>query len=252
MQQSEHINELAAALAKAQGQMQPAKMEATNPFLKNKYADLGSVIQASRAALSANGLSFTQHPAIEDGRVSITTSLMHASGQWQTSTISLPIGEEKGLSLAQSMGKVVTYLRRYSLSAILGIYADEDTDGNDLRPAKPAQPKPTTVHAAYQSAVQALDQVEAEIKSPRQPVPTFIMDRAEAEAERASDGTPYGEIDSADLEGRLHGIAKGLNKPGLTVEQKEQYKRKSMAISVILQARAEEDEAARQAMNEGE
>lgn len=243
MQQSEQINELAAALAKAQGQMYPAKMEATNPFLHNKYADLGSVIQAARAALAANGLSFTQHPAIEDGRVSITTSLMHASGQWQTSTISLPIGEEKGLSLAQSMGKVVTYLRRYSLSAILGIYADEDTDGND-EPRKVAKPAP----ARPAPATQTPDEPPA----PRLPVPTFIMSREEAEAETASDGTPYGEIDSAALEGRLHGIAKGMNKPGLTLEQKEQYKRKSQAISVILQAREAEDEAARQAMNEGE
>jgi hypothetical protein len=152
---SEQINELALALSKAQGQMLPAKMDAENPFLHNKYADLGSVIQAARKPLSDNGLSFTQHPTIEAGRVSVCTILMHSSGQWVESVIDLPIGEEKGLSLAQSMGKVVTYLRRYSLSAILGIYADEDTDGNESqsqrtngKPQSQSRPQPAPAVAA--------------------------------------------------------------------------------------------------------
>jgi len=141
---SESIKELAAALAKAQGVMTPAKMDAVNPFLKNKYADLGSVIQATRPALMANGLSITQHPAVENECVTLTTRLMHASGEWIESSMTLPIGDEKGISLAQSMGKLVTYLRRYSLSSILGVYADEDTDGDGAgkKSEKKADSKP--------------------------------------------------------------------------------------------------------------
>lgn len=85
----------------------------------------------------------------------------------------------------------------------------------------------------------------------RLPVPTFVMSREEAEAETASDGTPYGQIDSAELENRQHGITKGLKQEGLTIEQKEIYKRKSMAISVILEAREAEDAAASVEMNVG-
>lgn len=149
MNHSESIKELAAALAKAQGAMNAAKMDAVNPFLKNHYADLGSVILAARQPMSANGLSFTQMPSISEGAVTVTTLLLHSSGEWIESAITLPLGESRGLSLAQSMGAIITYLRRYSLSAILGIYADEDTDGNESNKAaakpngaKPEQPSP--------------------------------------------------------------------------------------------------------------
>jgi len=131
MNKSDSIGNLAAALALAQGAMAPAKMDATNPFLKNKYADLGSVIQAAKGPLTLNGLSYTQHPSIEAETITVTTLLMHKSGEWIESAITLPIEDKKGLSQAQAMGAVITYLRRYSLSAILGVYADEDTDGND-------------------------------------------------------------------------------------------------------------------------
>jgi phage recombination protein Bet len=87
-------------------------------------------------------------------------------------------------------------------------------------------------------------------KVTRQPVPTFKMTRDEAEAETTKEGVRYGDLDSSDLEAREHGIAAGLRQPGLTLENKENLKRKSMAISVILQAREAEDEASRQAMNE--
>lgn len=140
---SESVKELAAALAKAQGSMHPAKMDSTNPFLKNKYADLGSVIQAAQASLTANGLSYSQHPALADNQLTITTLLMHASGEWIESELTLGVSEVKGLSAAQAMGSVITYLRRYSLAAILGVYADEDTDGNDKKTEAKQQRQPT-------------------------------------------------------------------------------------------------------------
>ena len=56
MNKSESIKELAGALSKAQGAMTAAKMDSVNPFFKSKYADLGSVIQASKSTLAANGL----------------------------------------------------------------------------------------------------------------------------------------------------------------------------------------------------
>ena len=68
---------------------------------------------------------------------------MHASGEWIESSMTLPIGDGKGISTAQSMGSIITYLRRYSLSSILGVYADEDTDGDSAgkKIEKKAEPK---------------------------------------------------------------------------------------------------------------
>jgi len=137
---SELINELAAALSKAQGEFRAAKMDAINPFLKNHYADLGSIIKAAKPALAKYGLAVTQ-PASTDGMsVTVTTMLMHESGQWMASDMTLPLGEEKGRNMAQAAGTIITYLRRYSLSAMVGIYADEDTDGEKPKAATPQAP----------------------------------------------------------------------------------------------------------------
>lgn len=130
MSQSQQLDALSAALVKAQGEFLPAKFNATNPFLKNRYADLGSVIEASKEVLSRNGLAVSQGVYGVGGEVGVETLLVHSSGQWISTKVSMPIGEEKGKSAAQVAGSIVTYLRRYSLAAILGIYADEDNDGN--------------------------------------------------------------------------------------------------------------------------
>ena len=126
MQQSPEINKLAAALAKAQGQMDGAKKDSSNPHFKSKYADLSSVWDACRAALSSNGLAVIQMPGeCVDGRVAMTTTLTHASGQWMRETLTIPLQKVD----AQGYGSATTYARRYALAAFVGI-APEDDDGN--------------------------------------------------------------------------------------------------------------------------
>ena len=131
MTTSPNIGALAAALSKAQGEMKPAAMNATNPFLKNKYADLGSIVEAARDVLKTNGLAYTQLVGGTGEVVSLTTILMHSSGEWVETLVVMPLAEAKGKSLVQEAGSIITYLRRYCLAAILGVYADEDADGND-------------------------------------------------------------------------------------------------------------------------
>jgi len=146
MNKSESIKELAAALGKAQAQMPAVQMNAVNPFLKNKYADLGAIIATAKPILAKHGLSVSQLPTSVGDQVGVTTMLMHESGEWLSTEMSLSVGDEKGKSSAQVAGSVITYLRRYSLASMLGMYADEDGDGNAPKPqaqAKPqAKPKP--------------------------------------------------------------------------------------------------------------
>lgn len=153
MKTSEHINELANALGNLQAELQPAQMNATNPFLKNKYADLNSIVNASQHLLSKYGLAYVQMPTTPPNgelAIALTTRLMHTSGQWIEDTFVMPIPtEEKGKSIMQVAGSAITYARRYALSAMLGIVADEDSDGNypTGKPLKnvPNKPEPTTV-----------------------------------------------------------------------------------------------------------
>jgi len=142
MTKSESITNLATALAKAQAEMPVAVFDATNPFLKSKYASLGAVIQASRPILAKHKLSLVQFPISDGGsatgqgeRIGVESMLTHESGEFVAERIVIPLTEEKGKSKVQSAGSTLTYLRRYSWASILGMYSDEDSDGVAAPPA---------------------------------------------------------------------------------------------------------------------
>jgi hypothetical protein len=122
---SEQVNEIAAALAKAQSVITGAVKDKTNPHFKNDYADLASVWDACRKPLTDNGLSVAQTAATEDGRVGVTTILLHSSGQWIRDTLVMKPTKDD----PQGVGSCITYARRYALAAIVGV-APEDDDGN--------------------------------------------------------------------------------------------------------------------------
>lgn len=127
MSQSELINELATALSKAQGEMPAAVKDKVNPFFKSSYADLGNVWDAARPVLSKYGLCVIQTTDFvpERNQIMLVTTLVHTSGQWVKSY--LPLNPAKNDS--QGVGAAITYLRRYSLSAIVGVVCDDDDDG---------------------------------------------------------------------------------------------------------------------------
>jgi hypothetical protein len=141
--QSENINEVASALAKAQGKIVTAKKDKKNPFFKSSYADLSSVWDACRSALSDNGIAVIQSINTPDNKpMELVTILAHSSGQWFRSQ--MPIITTK--NDPQSLGSALTYYRRYALAAIVGVAAsDDDDDGNiasDRSEQKKYDPKP--------------------------------------------------------------------------------------------------------------
>ena len=146
MTKSESITNLAAALAKAQAEMPVAVFDATNPFLKNKYASLGAVIQASRPILAKHKLSLVQFPISDTTSIGVESILTHESGEFVSERIVIPLTEERGKSKVQAAGSTLTYLRRYSWASILGMYSDEDSDGGSATghhsPVQAFQPKP--------------------------------------------------------------------------------------------------------------
>jgi hypothetical protein len=125
MQTSEQINEISAALSKAQGSIEGALKDSKNPFFKSDYADLASVIRARRQAFAENGLCLVQSLSTDHEKVYITTMLCHSSGQWFKDTVGvIPLDWKP-----QTIGTLTTYLRRYSDAAFSGI-AQIDDDGN--------------------------------------------------------------------------------------------------------------------------
>jgi hypothetical protein len=128
MMQSESIANLADALSTVQGKLTHAKKDSANPFFKSKYADLESVWDACRDLLAHNGLAVAQFPGTYsdlDKSMSLTTILMHGSGEWISQEMSVPVSKVD----PQGAGSALTYMRRYALAAVIGVVQADD-DGN--------------------------------------------------------------------------------------------------------------------------
>jgi hypothetical protein len=138
MKTSETITSIAPALLQAQKTITFAGKNARNPHFKNTYADLVAVIDAVKEALNNEGIIYMQTPSpSETGILALTTRLIHAeSGEFieDTGTCPLPKSDPQGY------GSAITYMRRYSLASICGLYQDDD-DGEG------AKAKPTDANA---------------------------------------------------------------------------------------------------------
>ena len=137
MNKSESIKELAAALAKFQGEVNnpqnstTVKVKTDKGSYSYRYAKLDEVLNIVRPLLSKNGLSIVQIPTTVDNQISISTMLLHSSGEWLELE---PITLKMDKASAQGAGGAITYARRYALSAALGIASEDDDDANGIEP----------------------------------------------------------------------------------------------------------------------
>ena len=125
MRQSEELDQLFTALALAQGEIEDALKDNTNPHFKSRYADLASVRAAYRGPFSKHGLALVQLPTTNGPKVSVQTILSHKSGQFIAETLDA----SAAANTPQAIGSTITYLRRYSAMGFAGIAPDDD-DGN--------------------------------------------------------------------------------------------------------------------------
>lgn len=134
MSMSTPESKLAAALSAFLGDVKDPALDGVNPHFRSKYASLPGVLQAVRPLLAKHKLAVTQAPEIRDGKLVMLTRLMHADGEVIDSAMPLP--ESTNM---QALGSAMTYARRYSLTALLGVAGDEDDDGNASTPAPPTK-----------------------------------------------------------------------------------------------------------------
>lgn len=161
MRTSEQINELAAALAKAQAEMKNARLNKVNPHFKSRYADLAEIRDTVTPALAKNGIAAVHGMDTAENSIQVVTRLIHSSGQWIESRF--PIAYDK----PQTMGSAITYGRRYNLSAIVNIAADDDDDANAAndKPAtapetKKAYERSGIVRAEFERLQKGIHQIE--------------------------------------------------------------------------------------------
>lgn len=180
---SDSINELAGALAQAQGEIETAKKDRMNTFFSAKYATLSASWDACRAALSKNGIAVIQCPidGADETRIGLVTTVVHKSGQWMRSEISAPVmpqvtkTDPVGKRTPQSVGSAITYLRRYALQAMVGVSSDDDdgaaasgtTHANNAQAQQPQGPSVAdqdALEATYVDAIKSL-KTPAEFKA---------------------------------------------------------------------------------------
>jgi hypothetical protein len=123
---SDEIKELATALSKAQAEFETAPLNKVNPYFKSSYADLASIVAASRPALTKHGLSVTQEVSnMDDGSLWLITELMHASGQWKLSKFRMVPPKND----IQAISSYNTYCKRMCYASLVGVVVgDEDDD----------------------------------------------------------------------------------------------------------------------------
>lgn len=155
------LNELFGALAKAQDMMDCAYESSDNPFFKSRYASFSEIVRASRPSLTANGLAVLQRViTLADGSMLLHTVLGHTSGQYIDSTMRInpPKADVQGI------GSYITYLKRYSYAALVGVCtANEDDDGEGAM-ARTQQQKQSNGNDASASGVITKGQLESLLK----------------------------------------------------------------------------------------
>lgn len=128
MQKSDSIKNISIALSKLQGEVKDT-LKGKKGYGYN-YATLEAILKDNRPLLSKQGLSFIQSEEFnEQGTIQTVVGLLtHESGEWIETTSSAPFQQLKGMNSFQSAGAGFTYLRRYNLSAALGVSSDDDID----------------------------------------------------------------------------------------------------------------------------
>jgi hypothetical protein len=142
MRNSENINELAAALSKAQAQMRPAAKDLANSHFKNRYSTITAVWEVVREPITANGLTIWQDITTCDKTVSVTTKVVHVSGQWvEFGPLTIPLAKFD----AQGVGSATSYAKRYALCAALGVVSDDDDGEAASAPIRNKQEEPKRI-----------------------------------------------------------------------------------------------------------
>jgi len=140
MRKSESITKLLGSLSKCEFPSMPR--EGINPYYNSTYVKLDTIIEVTTPILRKQGLQIVQFPTTNERQVGLVSGLYHVeSGEFMEDDVFIDIpvqtnksGEE--MNSVQEVGKTITYLRRYAISAMLNLATEEDTDGNT-----PAQQK---------------------------------------------------------------------------------------------------------------
>lgn len=141
---SDEIKDLVSDFIAVQKIIQNPINSANNPYFHSKYASLDEILKMVRPILTEHNLAVAQNVGGNGESIWVSTILMHKTGQFlESDPLVLKMSEATN---PQKGGSNITYARRYSLTALLGIFGEEDDDGNiaahgDVKPKVEAKPR---------------------------------------------------------------------------------------------------------------
>lgn len=206
MKKSDSLSKLAPAFLAAQKKVDHAIKNAQNPHLKNKYADLAQVIDTVIPVFNTEGISILQFPGFCDGRATLTTVVLHESGEYIEGTAETPLGKQG----PQELGGGLTYLARYSLARIGGI-AQEDDDGETAQGRGKAAKEKTKEPASTPQDVRETAKAAAQDVNPG------LMKKALLDELKALEGTTPTPEQVAGLKERLRALVAVNKELGMAV-----------------------------------
>jgi len=167
MNTSDSIEHIAKALSAAQGEITNPAKDQTNPHFRSRYADLAGGLVTIRPTLAKHGLSVVQMTHLDGDMVTLHTRLLHSSGQWIESTYPVCRTTDH-----QKMGSALTYSRRYTLFALVGVAADDDDDDGNTAATGRGRP------------VSSGEKAPAPAPAPRDPTPYAEPRKSSASVKR--------------------------------------------------------------------
>jgi len=145
LEQSNPYADVIAALSK----MENVGANRINPAFKARYVSLDALLDAVKPVLAAHNLALIQTLETEEGKIGVSTSLLHTSGH--AFSFGRLMVKADGLT-AQQIGGAVTYIRRQSIQTACGISVDLDDDGHQASASKPEASKPYLGDIKYETA----------------------------------------------------------------------------------------------------
>lgn len=186
MNKSESIVKIASALSKAQKNIGTAVKGSANPFFRSKYADLGSVMEACKEALNAEGVLVLQPVHSDETGDYVETILMHESGEFLSSRMKLMASKNM-----QELGSATSYARRYGLQSMVFIPATDDDGEASVGRASKAAPAP-----------QSSPKVEAAVvdtpETPKAPAASWRRAKTEASSPQTTNKVSAPVVDIGD------------------------------------------------------
>ena len=214
---SESIKNLASAQVKVQQEIKDIGKDSQG--YGYNYTSYDALVKYLRPLLTKYGLSFVQMPVGNDGEIGVQTIYMHTSGEWITSVVKSPIENAKGMNTYQSVGAAITYFRRYSLSAFVGIASDEDNDATTVKVEETPVPKPKPTPA--KESIKKVNTVPVS-QTDSVILRGMLKELGDANvSELAQEGLKTGSINANNVEAYKKRIEELISKngPGITKEE---------------------------------